>query len=76
MHHEYISRSVAEKLFIIGICGSKNESPEFMRCFEKRFEEMPLRNHTLGIERHLYHQNMKDSVSDIPSVKAALNEFI
>ncbi len=76
MHHEKDYLPIAEKLFIIGIYGSKGESPDFTRCFEKWFEETPFSHHVLGIERHLYQQNMKDSVLEIAAVKTALKEFI
>lgn len=76
MHFEGHYLSFAEKLFIIGIYGSKDESPDFIRCFEKWFEETPFCNHVLGIERHLYHQKMNDCVLDIVAVKTALKKFI
>lgn len=62
MHHEKDYLPMAEKLFMIGIYGSKGESPDFINCFEKWFEGTPFRHHVLGIERHLYQQNMQNSV--------------
>ena len=76
MHHEEEYNSFAEKLFIIGVYGSNEESPDFIRCFEKWFEGTPYTHHVLGIERHLYHQHMKDSVIDIEAVKKAIRRFI
>ncbi len=76
MHHEDEYASFAENLFIIGIYGCNEKSPDFMRCFEKWFEGTPYTHHVLGIERHLYQQTIKDSVIDIEAVKMALHEFI
>lgn len=76
MHHENEYASFAEKLFIIGVYGSIEESPDFTRCFEKWFEGTPYAHHVLGIERHQYQQAMTDSVIDIGAVKMALNELI
>ena len=76
MHHEHEYSSFVERLFIIGVYGSKKESPDFIRCLEKWFEGTPYPHHVLGIERHLYQQTMKDSVIDIEPVKMALQGFI
>ena len=73
-YNEY--SSFAERLFIIGVYGSRKESPDFIRCFEKWFEGTPYSHHVLGIERRLYQQTMKDSVIDIEPVKMALHGFM
>ncbi len=76
MHHENDYISFVERLFIIGVYGSKKESPDFIRCFEKWFEVTPYPHHVPVIERRLYRQTMKDSVMDIEPVKMALQGFI
>ena len=76
MHHENEYTSFVERLFIIGVYGSRKEYPDFIGCFEKWFEGTPYQHHVLGIERHLYRQAMKDSVIDIEPVRTALLEFI
>ena len=76
MHHENEYISFAERLFIIGVYGSKEGSPDFIKHFEKWFEGTPYLHHVLGIERHLYQQTMRDSVTDIESVKMVLREFV
>ena len=76
MHHEEEYESFAERLFIIGVYGSNEESPDFIRGFEKWFEGTPYKHHVLGIERHIHQQDMDDSVIDIEAVKTALHEFI
>ena len=76
MHREDEYISFAERLFIIGVYGSGEKSPDFIRCFEKWFEGTPYTHHVLGIERHLYRQTMADSVMDLEEVKTALREFV
>jgi len=76
MHHEDDYTAFAQRLFIIGVYGSKKESPDFISCFEKWFEGTPFENHVLGIERHVYRQSMSDSVLDIDAVRSALSEFL
>ena len=76
MHHEEEYTSFAERLFVIGVYGSRKESPDFIRCFEKWFDGTPYTHHVLEIERHLYQQTMQDSVIDIEAVKSALQKFI
>lgn len=75
MHHEDEYLLILEKLYIIGVYGSKVENPDFIGCLEKWFEVTPFKNHVLGIERHLYRQKMKDSVLDAADVRALLSEF-
>lgn len=72
MSHEKDFFAIAEKLFIIGIYGSREESPDFIRCLENWFEGTPFCRHVLGIERHLYRQRPEDSVLDVPDVRKAL----
>ena len=72
MQHEEEYESFAERLFIIGVYGSNEESPDFTRCFEKWFERTPYKHHVLGIERHLYRQSIDDSIMDIEAVKTEL----
>lgn len=76
MHQEEEYAAFAENLFIIGVYGSRGESPDFVRCFEKWFEGTPYTNHVLGIERHPHRQTMQDCVLDIPAVKSALKAFL
>ena len=76
MHHEDEYTAFAERLFIIGIYGSREESPDFLRHFEQWFEGTSCTHHVLGIERHLYQQTMKDRVTDIQAVKTALRDFL
>ncbi len=75
MRRERDYLSIAEKLFIIGVYGSKDESPGFIGCLGQWFEGTPFYGHVLGIERHLYNQKMNDSVLDIPVVRDALTRF-
>lgn len=76
MRHEAAYPALAEKLYIIGVYGSHEESPDFTRCFEQWFEGTPSTRHVLGVERHLYRQRMEDSVIDVEAVRTALLELI
>ena len=76
MHREEEYESFLEKLFIIGVYGSNEESPDFKRCLEKWFEGTFYKHHVLGLERHLYRQSIDDSIIDIEAVRTALYEFI
>lgn len=76
MHCEDDYSLFAEKLFIIGVYGSKEETPDFTGCFEKWFEGTPFRHHVLGVERHPYRQTMKDSILDVTAVRTILSEFV
>lgn len=66
----------AERLFIIGVYGSRRETPEFVRCLEKWFEGTAFTDHVLGIERHLYRQGMEDRVTEVEAVRRMLREFL
>lgn len=76
MHHEDTYENIIKRLFIIGIYGTKEQSPDFISCFEKWFNGSKYSNHVLGIERHKYNLEMKDSILDIEEIKTSINEFI
>ena len=76
MHNEEKHESILKRLFIIGIYGSQEESPNFLSCFEKWFDGSEYSNHVLGIERHKYSLKLKDSVLDIDEVRNVISEFI
>ena len=67
---------IIKRLYIIGIYGKAESTPDYIPCFEKWFDGSPFKNRVLGIERHLYHQTIHDSVLDIPEVKAKINNFL
>lgn len=76
MHNEEKYNLLINKLYFIGIYGSKKESPDFLNVFNKWFDESLINNHVLGIERHLYNLKLNDSVISVDKVKEQLNEFM
>ena len=76
MHNEDKYENLVKKIFIIGIYGSFEKSPEFLSCLEKWFDGTKYTNHVLGIERHNYNLNLKDSILEIDEIKTKIDEFI
>ncbi len=75
MHNDTYEK-IIERLYIIGIYGNAETTPDFIPCFEKWFTCSPYRNHVLGIERHAYGQTLRDNVLDIAEVKATIQKFL
>lgn len=67
---------ILRRLYIIGIYGSENETPDFIPCLEKWFACSPVRGHVMGIQRHRFCQKMEDSILDIPEVREQLHLFL
>lgn len=67
---------ITKRMYIIGIFGSPQESPDFIPCLSKWFSNTPYRDRVLGIPRHLHGQKLNDSVLDIPNVKEHLQNFL
>ncbi len=76
MHNEERHENILKRIFIIGIYGSREESPDFIPCLEKWFKGSRYSNHVLGIERHKFNLKLKDSVLNVDEVKIAVSEFI
>lgn len=76
MHNEDKYEDIIARLYIIGIYGSKEETPDFIPCFEKWFSCSNYTNHVLGIERHKYNSKMTDSILDIEEVKDDIQKFL
>lgn len=76
MHNEEKYENILKRLFIIGIYGSQEESPDFVSCFEKWFDGSKYSSHVLGIERHKFNLKLKDPVLEIDEVKTMISEFI
>ena len=88
MHNGLRYEELMKKLYIIGILGSKTESPNFLKTFNKWFfgaeediiafnkEHVELSDHILGIERHLYDLRLSDSVINIPRIREKLDDFL
>lgn len=76
MHNAAKYNDILKKLFMIGIYGDRERSPDFIPCLEKWFDGSKYSNHVLGIERHKFDLKLKDSVLDIDEIKSAVSEFI
>ena len=75
-HNEEKYEDIISRLYIIGIYGKRESTPEFIPCFEKWFECSEYKNRVLGIERHKYGQRMEDSVLEEDEVRVILREFL
>lgn len=67
---------IIKRLYIIGIYGSAEETPDFIPCLEKWFYGSPCQNRVLGIERHTYGQKLGDFVLDIPEIREKILTFL
>ena len=76
MHNEDKYDDIISRLYIIGVYGRQESTPDFIPCFEKWFECSEYENRVLGIERHKYNQKMQDSILDIEDIRMRLGEFL
>lgn len=76
MHCGEQYENIISRLYIIGVYGEKEKTPDFIPCFEKWFECSEYQGHVLGIERHKYNQKIHDCILDVDEVTAVLKEFI
>lgn len=75
MHNEGSYESIVSKLYIIGVYGDRNKTPDFIPCFEKWFVGFQYNNHVLGIERHQYGQKINDKILGVEEVKKMIDSF-
>jgi len=69
-------KDVLRRLYIIGVYGSAEESPDFIPTLEKWFTGTEYTGRVLGLERHVYGQTMTDSLLDAGEVRDKINEFL
>lgn len=74
--HNDTYEEIIKKLYIIGIYGSGESTPDFIPCFEKWFNCSSHQGHVLGIQRHQYGQKLEDSLLDIPEVRNKIQTFL
>ncbi|MBP3700730.1 MAG: hypothetical protein J6I64_02465, partial [Lachnospiraceae bacterium] len=74
--HNGTYEEIIKRLYIIGIYGSRKETPDFIPCFEKWFQCSPYSGHVLGIERHEYGQKMGDCILDVEEVRQKVEQFV
>lgn len=75
MHNETYEE-IIKRLYIIGVYGKAETTPDFIPCFEKWFNCSTYQYHVIGIERHLYGQTLHDNVLDVQEVAEKLKNFI
>lgn len=74
--HNDTYEEIIKRLYIIGIYGNAETTPDFIPCFEKWFNYSPYQNCVLGIERHFYGQKIHDNILDIQEVAEKRKDFI
>lgn len=75
MHNDMYD-GILQKLYIIGVYGSNETSPDFIPCLEKWFYGSPYTKRVLSVQRHLYGQKLHDCILDIEEVKAQIGFFL
>ncbi len=76
MQNENQWNNMVEKLYIIGVYGSAEEYPVFLRSFALQYSFADVEKHILGFERHKYKQKMDSFLLDEDGVKLKLDIFI
>ena len=76
MHNEECYEKIISKLYMIGVYGDSETTPDFIPCLEKWFEGTSYKNRVLGIERHKYDQRMEDKILDVEEVREMLKTFV
>lgn len=76
MQNEDSYETIVSKLYIIGVYGDRNQTPDFIPCLSKWFECTQADNHVLGIERHRYGQKIEDNILNVEEVRNMLTCFI
>lgn len=76
MQNEERYEEIISRLYIVGVYGDREATPDFIPCFEKWYDGSGYKNHVLGIERHRLGQKMGDSVLDAEAVRGQLREFL
>lgn len=75
MHHDTYE-AIISKLFIIGVCGREETTPDFIPCLAKWFDGSPYENRVLGIERHIYGQKLHDYILEVEELKNQIRTFM
>lgn len=75
MHNDTYGE-IIRRLYIIGVYGKGETTPDFIPCLEKWFSGSPYRNRVLGIERHLYSQKLRDDLLDVAEVREMIRDFL
>lgn len=74
--HNDTYEAIVDKLYLIGVYGSRELAPRFIPCLEQWFEGSGLQNRVLGIERHSYGQRLTDRILDVAEVRERLDGWL
>lgn len=74
--HNDTYEAIVQRLYIIGVYGQQETSPDFLLCLAAWFDGTPWKDRVLGIERHRYGQQMTDAVLDVPEVRECISAFV
>lgn len=75
LHNESRYEEIVEKLYIIGVYGNSEDSPDFLDFFARQYDFPNPGKHILGLEQHRYHQKMGDFLLEVEDVRARLDAF-
>lgn len=73
--HNDCYEDLLRRMYVVGVCGSFEESPDFIPCLEKNFLSCDLCGHVLGLQRRPLGQKITDCLLDEPEVCRSLLEF-
>lgn len=76
MQNEDQYENMVERLYIIGVYGSAEEYPLFLKSFAWQYGFANVEKHILGLERHKYHQGMNHFLLDEDDVRLKLDDFL
>ena len=76
MRNEEKYGDIISRLYIIGIYGNRNQTPDFIPCFEKWFTGSGKENRVLGIERHIIGQGRDEYILSNEDVKQNITQFL
>lgn len=76
MQNETEYENMVEKLYIIGVYGSAEDDPDFLKTFARQYGFADMEKHILGLERHKYNQKMNQFLLEENDVNLKLDKFI
>lgn len=74
--HNDTYEEIIKRLYIIGIYGQEESTPDFIPTLEKWFNCSPYSGRVLGIQRHLYGQKLHASVLDVEKIREDIQAFL
>lgn len=76
MHSEVDYERFIDKLYIIGVYGSRAEQPDFESLLVRNYGFSDPKKHVLGLERHKYGHKINDFLLDEDEVKEQIHHFM